>query len=126
MSNARPRQRVLVVDDDADTRDLYRWVFESRGYGVDEAENGAVGIARARMLHPDLIVVDNDMPVMSGVDAARVLRADIACAAIPIIMLSAGRPPTRDGALWSYVQKPVTVEALIAHARAALGTAVTS
>ena len=114
--------RVLLVDDDADTRDLYRWVFESRGYVVDEAENGEVAIAHAHACRPDLVVLDNDMPVMSGLDAARVLRADPSYAAIPIIMLSGGtRPRAGDiGLCEVFLDKPCTVEELLGRARSLL------
>ncbi len=125
MSNIR--QRVLVVDDDADTRELYRWVFETRGFDVEEAENGAIAVALAHAHPPDLVLLDNDMPVMTGLDAARALRADPTCAAVPILMLSGDRAGPRDAALCDvYARKPCTAADLLRHARALLRPAVGS
>ena len=80
---------VLIVDDSAYVRkalcQLFRDEpdFEVKG----EAENGRVAIEKARELRPDLIVLDLAMPVMNGLDAARVLKRLMP--AVPLIMYSA-------------------------------------
>lgn len=79
-------KRVLVVDDHAAVRRAVTTVLESHPeFEVcGEAENGRVAIDKAQRLKPDLIVLDLSMPVMNGLEAARVLRQIMP--AIPILM----------------------------------------
>ena len=67
---------VLIADDNASVRQSLCELFTREGdFDVcGEAENGREAIDRAQQLHPDLIVMDLSMPVMNGLDAARVLR----------------------------------------------------
>lgn len=71
-----PLTRVLLVDDSAIMRSMVRRLFESEpGFEVSgEAENGQEAIEKATNLKPDLIVLDLAMPVMTGLDAAPVLK----------------------------------------------------
>ena len=79
-------KRVLIVDDHAAIRKAVSQVLSSQSdFEVcGEAENGRVAIEKAEQLRPDLIVLDLSMPVMNGLEAARVLRAMMP--AIPILM----------------------------------------
>jgi DNA-binding NarL/FixJ family response regulator len=79
---------VLIVDDNASFRRAVRHVFMSQeDFAVcGEAENGQDAIEKARELHPDLIVMDLAMPVMSGIDAARVLSRLMPT--VPLVVLS--------------------------------------
>lgn len=79
-------KRILIVDDHAAVRRAVRNVLESQAeFEVcGEAENGRVAIDKAQRLRPDLIVLDLSMPVMNGLEAARVLRATMP--ALPILM----------------------------------------
>ena len=66
---------ILLVDDNAIVRRAIRDVFEASGYLIcGEAENGKEAIEQAEKLHPDLIVLDLSMPVMNGLEAARILK----------------------------------------------------
>ena len=80
---------VLVVDDNAAIRRALCQVFKSEAdFEVcGEAENGREAIEKAEELHPDLIVLDVSMPVMNGIDAARVLKQLMPT--VPIIIFSA-------------------------------------
>jgi chemotaxis response regulator CheB len=71
-----PLTRVLLVDDSAIMRSMVRSLFESQpSFEVSgEAENGQEAIEKAANLKPDLIILDLAMPVMTGLDAAPVLR----------------------------------------------------
>jgi CheY-like chemotaxis protein len=61
---------ILAVEDDADLRDLLRFVLEDQGYAVMTAANGLEALARVGESMPDLILLDIRMPVMSGVEFA--------------------------------------------------------
>jgi PAS domain S-box-containing protein len=79
---------VLVVDDEADARELVRRTLESEGYRVKEARTGAEALEAARRLQPDLITLDVMMPGMDGWAALRRLKADPELQATPVVMLS--------------------------------------
>lgn len=64
---------ILIVDDNAMIRRAYRSLIESQTVHLvcGEAENGAIAVARVKELHPDIVILDLQMPVMNGLDAAR-------------------------------------------------------
>jgi CheY-like chemotaxis protein len=76
---------ILVVDDNPDARFVYQAALEYAGYNVIEALDGEEGLTRTRAARPDLIVMDVAMPILDGLSAAEVLRADPVTAAIPIL-----------------------------------------
>ena len=80
---------VLVVDDDADFRDLARRVLEREGYSVVEAENGRAALARLRDTVPGVILLDLMMPEMDGFDFVAAVRAEAAWRALPIVVITA-------------------------------------
>jgi diguanylate cyclase (GGDEF)-like protein/PAS domain S-box-containing protein len=82
----RDKHKVLVVDDDDTLRFLAREALEQAGFDVEEAENGAVALEVARGAKPDLILLDVQMPVMSGFEVCEQLRADEAFMHVPILM----------------------------------------
>jgi CheY-like chemotaxis protein len=82
---------VLVVEDDADIRQLLRGVFEDEGLGVATAAHGREALevlARARV---GLVVTDLMMPVMDGQQLVETMRATEALARIPVLIVTAGR-----------------------------------
>lgn len=80
---------VLIVDDTADTRDLYALHFESRGFSVITANNGEAGVDAALRNGPDAIVMDLAMPRLNGVAAIQRLREEPRTRQTPIIILTA-------------------------------------
>lgn len=80
---------VLIVDDNAFIRQALHEFFESEGdfQVCGEAENGRDAIEAAKYLHPDLVVLDFSMPVMNGLDAAKILKDLIPT--LPLILYSA-------------------------------------
>jgi len=82
------RPLVLVADDDADTRLLFRTVLEIRGYCVVEAADGEETVQEAESAHPDLILMDGSLPRMSGLDAARQIRQSEDVGHVPIVFIS--------------------------------------
>jgi CheY-like chemotaxis protein len=81
--------RVLVVDDDPNSRALCSINLLLEGLEVLEAEDGTRGLSRARLESPDLVVTDVAMPGLNGFELAEALRGDEGTAQIPLIFLSA-------------------------------------
>ena len=111
-------QTVLVCDDDELLVELLRHRLGSRGYRVVVASDGGAAVVQAAQCSPDAIVLDMMMPVLDGQQVLRRLKADVATADIPIIMLTARRQE-RDivGALElgadDYLVKPFIPEELM-------------
>ncbi|HEY8724443.1 MAG TPA: response regulator [Gaiellaceae bacterium] len=80
--------RVLVVDDDSNSRALCSINLLLEGLEVLEAEDGKRGLARALQESPDLVVTDVAMPGLNGFELAEALRRDESTAQIPLIFLS--------------------------------------
>ena len=83
------KQTVLVVDDDADIRVFLKINFESWGFEVVTAEDGAEAVASAADIDADLILLDMNMPSVSGFEAARQIRATEKHSKTPIIAVTA-------------------------------------
>jgi CheY-like chemotaxis protein len=78
-------KHILIVDDYPDALDIWALYLRSMGYRVSTASDGAAAIAQAERLLPDLIVLDLELPHVSGFDAAKHLRANPATRGIPLI-----------------------------------------
>ncbi len=81
--------KILVVDDDEMFRDLYECILEKEGHDVVLAENGQMGFDAALAESPDLIIMDLNMPVMTGFEAMRRIRAEESIKKIPILAATA-------------------------------------
>ncbi len=80
---------ILYVEDTSEQRDLVAMFLEMNGYHVTVANDGIQGLARARELKPDLILLDLGMPKMDGYQMMQELRADEVLEDIPIVVISA-------------------------------------
>ena len=85
------KKRILVIDDNADIRDLVQYIFEKAGKLVIQGEDGEKGLAKVKAVRPDLILLDTTMPGISGLDVLKVIRqdSDTEISAIPVVMLTA-------------------------------------
>ncbi len=89
----RRASRVLIVEDDADTADSLRMLFESCGHTAAVALGGREGIDRARTFTPDLILCDLGMPEVDGLKVAEAIRADRALKQKRLVALSGHSQP---------------------------------
>jgi two-component system phosphate regulon response regulator PhoB len=115
---------VLIIDDDAATREICAINLQLEGLRVLEAANGQIGLSRARFERPDLVLTDVKMPGLDGFQLAEALRRHERTRTIPLVFLSgeleaanAARAVSL-GAL-AYVTKPfdpVALAALVANA----------
>ena len=117
--------RVLVADDDPDICELVLFKLRQSGYAAHSCGDGPSALSEARADRPDLLVLDLNMPGMSGLDVCRALRADPATAAIPVIMLTARSSEADVGAGFAagaddYVPKPFSPRELVSRVEAVL------
>lgn len=113
--------RVLAADDIAMNRDLFRAFFYDSGHELIEATNGREAVELARQEKPDIILMDVRMPVMDGVQATRLLKADPELKHIPIIVVTASAMQAEEEALKpisdGFIRKPVSRQDLAAQMR---------
>jgi len=83
------KNRILLVEDDADTQAALTMLFEFEGFDVITAADGEEAYLRAVSERPDLIVTDINMPNVNGLDLIRLVRADGRIDGIPIVAMSA-------------------------------------
>ncbi len=89
MNAANAKARILVVEDEADIRELLEIVLMSRGYEVATAENGRIGLDVITRFRPDLVLADLSMPELDGLGFLEGKSALPDVAAVPVIVLSA-------------------------------------
>jgi CheY-like chemotaxis protein len=88
MTTAR-RDRVLIIEDEALNRELLQAVLEGAGFETHCTDDAKQGLQLARRLHPDVVLMDVQLPEMDGLEATRALRADAATAMIPVVAVTA-------------------------------------
>jgi two-component system alkaline phosphatase synthesis response regulator PhoP len=110
---------VLVVDDDESIRDLLDFTLRREGFKVEKAEEGEAALAKAKALHPDIILLDLMLPKFGGFEILRELQND-ETSDIPIVVVT-GRYTDRSTAemikqepnVKDFVEKPVKPQVLI-------------
>jgi len=116
---------ILIVEDNEKNRKLERDILQFHGYRTAEAENGEDGVALAQATPPSLILMDIQLPRMSGIDALRILRADERTRSIPVIAVTASamtqdRQKIMAAGFDGYQAKPIDVTQFVAAVRAML------
>ena len=116
---------ILVVEDQEDSRRIMRDLLKSAGYDIMEAVTGKEGVAAAKTHHPDLILMDIQLPDFDGYEATRQIKANSALRGIPIIAvtsyaLSGDDAKAFDAGCDAYVSKPFSPRALLAKIREVL------
>jgi CheY-like chemotaxis protein len=121
-------RRVVLVDDYADARTMYKEHLQLLGFDVIEAANGIEALRAVHCTGPDIILMDLSMPVMDGWEATRRLKADERTADIPVIAVSAETAASvsakaRKAGFQAFVSKPCLLEELSDEMERALAVA---
>ena len=116
---------ILIVEDNDKNLKLVRDVLQVKGFSTLEAGTAEDGIRLARESKPDLILMDIHLPGMSGIEALKVLRAEAATAAIPVIAVTASvmqqdRKQITEAGFDAYVGKPINLKEFLDAVRATL------
>jgi PAS domain S-box-containing protein len=125
MSQPTPSPSLLVVDDEDANRDLLARLFESRGYRVDVASSGAEALDRVETARPDIVLLDMNMPGMTGFDVLRRIRETYTPGALPVVMITgSGESQAHVEALElganDYVTKPIDLPVVVARLKTQL------
>jgi DNA-binding response OmpR family regulator len=108
-------KRILIVEDDIHIQDIFRIIFNSHGYTVECVESGEK-LYKTDLHWPDLIILDKQLPGISGLEACKRLKANADTKIIPVIMISA-LSGVREAALLAgaddYIEKPFTMHTLL-------------
>lgn len=115
-------QLILVIEDQEDNRRIMRDLLTNAGYEILEAVNGADGVAAAEFNHPDLILMDIQLPDFDGYEATRRIKANPDLRPIPVIAvtsyaLSGDDVKAFEAGCDAYVSKPFSPRALLAKIR---------
>ena len=118
--------KILIVDDDQDTRQLLKIRLETKGYETAFAWDAVTAISVTREERPDLILLDFGLPGGDAVVVMERLRAFPALADTPVVVVSAREPSGTEqralaGGALAYVQKPIDNEQLLGTIRRLLG-----
>jgi len=82
-------EKILVVDDSDDTREMMAKLLELESFTVITAEDGRKGFDRARAEHPDIIITDINMPDINGIEMIKMLRNESEFSKVPIMAITA-------------------------------------
>ncbi len=113
---------ILVVADQEDNRQIIRDMLSTTDYEITEAENGEEALAAVARQHPDLILVEIQLPSMDGYEATRRLRTNPALSSTPIIAVSSYAPigeeqKAREAGCNDFVPTPYSPRQLLAKIR---------
>ena len=109
------KSKILIVDDDAGIRTFLSKYLKREGYETITAQDGLEAVEKAKMMHPNLIILDVVMPRMDGFRTARLIKFDKSLSKIPIVFLTA-RDAEREIAMARktraefYITKPFDVQ----------------
>ena len=109
---------ILIVEDNEKNLKLVRDVLQVKGYETIEAGTAEDGLKLARARKPDLILMDIQLPGMSGIEALKALRAEPATAAIPVVAITASvmqqdRQQIMSAGFDGFIEKPINLRGLL-------------
>ena len=108
-------KKILIVEDNEKNMKLVRDILRHQGHATLEAVNGLDGVRLAEEEHPDLVLMDIQLPGMNGIDALGVLRKDPTTASIPVIAVTASvmqqdRKLITEAGFDGYIGKPINLK----------------
>ncbi len=117
---------VLIVEDNELNMKLFHDLLEASGYATLQARNGQTALELARAHRPDLVLMDIQLPGMSGLDVTRTLKADPGLAAIPVVAVTAfamkgDEDRMRAGGCEAYLSKPISLAKFLETVRSFIG-----
>jgi two-component system, cell cycle response regulator DivK len=117
---------ILIVEDNPANMKLAVFVLKNAGYAVLSAPDAEIGLTLAREAHPDLILMDIQLPGMDGLSATALLKQDVATRAIPVIALTAlamkgDEARIRSAGCSGYIAKPMGYREILATVATQLG-----
>jgi two-component system cell cycle response regulator DivK len=117
---------VLVVEDNELNMKLFHDLLEAHGYNIVQTRNGLEAIDLAREHHPDLILMDIQLPEVSGLEVTKWIKEDDELRAIPVIAVTAfamkgDEERIRQGGCEAYLSKPISVNTFIETVRTYIG-----
>jgi DNA-binding response OmpR family regulator len=126
MAGIKHQKKLLIVDDEQINLDFLNGQLSREGFAVEKAQDGIEALERLKHFSPDLIVLDNIMPRMNGMELIKALKSDPKRKKIPIIVFSAaddekGKHECLRLGASGYITKPVNYSVLLARIRAAMG-----
>jgi two-component system, OmpR family, KDP operon response regulator KdpE len=114
--------RILIVDDEPLLRRVIRTTLKAQGYEAAEAGNGSTALEKLRSAHYDLVLLDLNMPGVTGLEACRAMRAtsDVAIVVLTVRNSHQDKIEVLDAGADDYITKPFNMQELLARLRAAL------
>jgi two-component system chemotaxis response regulator CheY len=117
---------ILCVDDSASMRQMVKLTLSAAGYQIDEAGNGAEGLAKAQAAPANMVLTDLNMPVMNGLEFIRELRKLPTYKGVPIVFLTTESDPAmkqeaKQAGATGWITKPFQQEQLLAVVKKVLG-----
>ena len=117
---------VLIVEDNELNMKLFRDLLEAHGYATLQTRNGIEALSLARTHRPDLILMDIQLPEVSGLDVTKWLKEDESLRSIPVIAVTAfamkgDEERIREGGCEAYISKPITVSMFLSTVRQFIG-----
>lgn len=113
------KKEILIVEDNPANMKLASFLLEHAGYGVLQAGNAVEGIALARARFPSLILMDIQLPGMDGLEATRIIKADVLLRGIKVVALTAFAMKDDEQRILAagcdaYIAKPIQYRAFLA------------
>ena len=114
----RSRGTVLIVEDNALNMKLFNDVLVAHGYETLQSRDGPEALALARRHRPDLILMDIQLPEISGLEVTRWLKEDAELKVIPVVAITAfamkgDEQRIRDGGCEGYIAKPISIASFL-------------
>jgi two-component system cell cycle response regulator DivK len=114
----RIRKRVLIVEDNDLNMKLFNDLLVAHGYGTLQTKDGAEALVLARQHRPDLILMDIQLPEVSGLQVTQWIKSDGELRSIPVIAVTAfamkgDEEKIRDGGCEAYIAKPISVSSFL-------------